>query len=80
MQFLDEPIFVEAHLVNEALYPQRIVWRETPYVVISVGRQWRDEDSTHILVELETGGRMDVAVNGAFKWRVCRYWPPVYQV
>lgn len=78
VQFPNEPLSVEAQIVNDRVYPQIITWRKKTCQVISVGRQWAEADGTHILVELHDGSRMEVQLGGDLAWRLTRYWPPVF--
>lgn len=77
-QTLDEPISVEAQLSGERLRPQQITWRGQTYTVIYIGRQWAEESSTCVLVELHDGSRMEIRLLPNLRWRLRRYWPPIF--
>ncbi len=75
-EWLDESIFVEGGLRGEMLVPRKVVWRKKPLTVISVGRQWEEDDLTHVLVELHNHSRMELTFSHQLGWRVVRYWLP----
>ncbi len=79
-QFLDDPISVEAHLSGKLLYPEALDWRGQTYAVVSVGRQWTEDNAPHVLIELHDGCRMEIKLLADLSWRLCSYWPPVYVV
>ncbi len=75
-EWLDESIFVEGGLRGEMLVPRKLVWREKTLTVVSVGRQWKEDDDTHVLVELHNAARMELTFSHQKGWRVVRYWSP----
>lgn len=74
VQFLNEPVQVTAHLSAGGLRPEVVLWRETSYAVVAVGREWSAEDGVHVLVEVTTGARIELAFGGN-RWYIHRYWP-----
>ncbi len=74
VQFLREPVQVEAHISAGGLRPEAVRWQETDYAVVSVGRQWPAADGVHVLVEVYNGARMEL-VFGGNRWHLQRYWP-----
>lgn len=75
-EWLDETIWVEGGLRGEMIVPRKVAWREKTLTVISVGRQWLQEDATHVLVELHDRSRMELTFSHKNGWRIVRYWPP----
>jgi len=73
-QWLNDSIFVEGNLRGELIFPKKITWHEKQYSVISVGRQWSENDATHILLEIDDGSRMEVIYTSKRAWRLVRYW------
>jgi len=80
LQFLDDPVLVNATLRNSQLFPKTVYWREQEFVVTNIGRQWTEEETHHVLVELHNGSRMEIKLLKNLSWQLCRYWPPVYAV
>jgi len=74
-QLLNEPIIVKALLNGEQLYPETVRWQNRSYQVISIGRQWLDEQGTHVLLEVHDGSRMEVVLGHNLAWRLRYYWP-----
>ncbi len=80
LQFVDDKIIVNATLDKGRLNPKTVTWQDKTYTVISVGRQWSKGDTTHVLVELHTGSRMEIKMTPNFIWRLQRYWPAIFAV
>lgn len=79
-QFADSPIKVEAHMTDERIRPQTIIWGNQTYTVTVIGRQWSEEDGTHILIEVHDSSRMEIKLGNDLNWRLQRYWPPTVTV
>ncbi len=75
-EWLNNTIFVEGGMRGEMLIPRKIMWRNKLFSVISVGRQWKEETETHLLVELHDGSRLEVIFSNERGWRAVRYWSP----
>ncbi len=75
-EWLNEAVLVEGGLRGEMLVPRQVVWREKSLTVVSVGRQWKEETDTHVLVELHNHSRMELTFSFQNGWRVVRYWSP----
>jgi hypothetical protein len=70
---MSDAVCVEAHVDRRGrLRPRSFLWREQPYRVASIGRQWIDAGETHVLLMAE-GGTFELAFRqetGA--WRLVR--------
>lgn len=75
-EWIDEKIGVEGIIHGISLMPRQISWRRNLYNVISVGRQWEQDNEVHILVELSNLGRMEVGFSCKNGWRAVKYWAP----
>jgi hypothetical protein len=76
MELLDEPIkVVVAHEGSGQITPQRLVWREREYTMISVGRQWDEPAGHYVLVEAAGDTRFELQLRREdLTWRIRRVW------
>lgn len=75
IEFINEPVQVQALLWGQTLQVQQIQWREQAHRVVNQGRQWLQNDRQFVLVELVSGARMELSYHHAGGWRLHRYWP-----
>lgn len=79
MEIYDEPVEVTALMTGQnQLRPQELVWREQTYTLVSVGRQWDEDDGRFILTEAADGTRFELQLRREdFTWRLKKVWPPL---
>ncbi len=76
MEYFNELIAVTSSTdQNGQLMPQRVVWRDNSYMIITVGRQWDEADNRHVLVETSEGVRFEIKLQRAdLTWWICKVW------
>lgn len=76
MEFVDEPVDVTATVNSQGqLMPQRLVWRDRQYRVVTVGRQWDEANSRAVLIETVDGSRFELHLNReGLTWRIKKIW------
>ena len=54
---------------------RNITWREKPYTIVTVGRQWLDEAGRHVMAETADGTRLEIGLSrDDLIWRVKKVW------
>lgn len=71
---MNDPIAVEAKFDKDGkIYPKRFEWKGLHYSVESVGRQWEEEDITHILVMVVGEAVFELSFNpSTTRWHILR--------
>lgn len=79
MEMYDDPVEVTALMTgHNQLRPQELVWRGQSYALVSVGRQWDEDEGRFILTEAADGARFELQLRREdFTWRLRKVWPPM---
>jgi hypothetical protein len=77
-EFFDDPIRVTCSIDEQGhLTLQNLTWRGQPYSIVSVGRQWDEEDGRHVMAEAAEGTRFELQLGRKdLIWRVKKVWRP----
>jgi len=78
-EYLDEPIQITGSMKrNGEINLHHIDWRNQTYTIVSIGRQWEDEQGRFILVETANGSRFEVMLSrDSLTWRIRKHWQPL---
>ncbi len=76
MEILNEPVDVIASMDAEGYFrPQSLTWRRKKFSIVSVGRQWDEEQGRGVLVEAADGTRFELLLRREdLSWRIKKIW------
>ena len=77
-EFFDDPIGLTCSIDEQGqVKVQRMVWQERAYTIVTEGRQWRDEEGRHAMVQAADTTRFEIVLSREdLIWRVKKVWRP----
>ena len=77
-EFFNDPIRVTCSIDEQGQTNiQSLSWRDKPYTILVVGRQWDDADGRHVMAETADSTRFELLLpRNDLIWRVKRAWRP----
>jgi hypothetical protein len=78
-EFFNDPVKLICSIDEQGhTMPQTLTWKEEPHTVVSVGRQWEEENGRHVLAEVADGTRFELQLNrDDLVWYIRRVWRAV---
>ena len=75
-EFFDDPVSVTVSVDAQGQTTfQSISWQEQRYPIVTVGRQWDDEDGRHVMAEAVDGTRFELQLRREnLIWYVRKVW------
>lgn len=75
-EFFNDPVTVLGTIDEQGqVNLQSLTWREQRYTIVTVGRQWSEEDGHHVLAEAADGTRLELLLSRQnLIWHVKKVW------
>lgn len=75
-EFLDEPVGLTGSFDPQGhTVPQSLTWRGKQYTIVTVGRQWDEDEGRNVLTEAADGTRFELQLRRRdLIWHVKRVW------
>lgn len=75
-EFFEDPVKVLCSMDDQGhTIPQTVTWQDKPYPIVTVGRQWDEDDGRHIMAEAADGTRFELQLQrDNLIWYVRRVW------
>ncbi|MBN1991702.1 MAG: hypothetical protein JW953_03290 [Anaerolineae bacterium] len=75
-EFFDDPIKVICSIDEQGqINLKNLTWKERPYTIVAVGRQWDEDDGRHVMAEAGDRTRFELLLRRTdLTWRVRKVW------